>query len=65
MFYEWLVWAAKNPVPPMLMGCVLYIWIALGFMMLNEKWMGGMWFCYAIANIMLAGHTHYRIMNVK
>lgn len=60
---EVLTWAAKNPVPPMLLGVFLYIWIGIGFVTMKEGWMAGMWVGYAFANLMLAGHTWYRIMH--
>lgn len=56
-----LAWAAKNPVPPMLMGVVLYMWIGGGFLYMKEYWMSGMWFSYAFANLMFAGHTYFRM----
>ncbi len=63
MFFDLLTWAAKNPEVPMLMGVALYIWIGLGFVYMKEYWMAAMWFSYAFANAMLAGHTFFRMKN--
>jgi hypothetical protein len=49
---------ATNPVWPMIMGAVLYIWITIGFFYKGWPWFGTMWLCYAFANLALAMHSY-------
>jgi len=46
-----------NPVIPISIGIVLYIWIAIGYSMSGKPWFGGMWLCYSAANLFVLIHT--------
>lgn len=51
-----ITWAA-DPVKPMVIGALLYVWIALALYFTGKPWFGGMWLAYAAANLFLIGHT--------
>lgn len=51
-----LMWAA-DPVNPMVLGALLYLWTGAALYFLDKPWFGGMWIAYAFANFFLIQHT--------
>ena len=50
MMYDVAVWAAQNIHIPFSISMVLYVWIAVGYMVLGQGWMALAWGCYSVAN---------------
>ena len=46
-----------NPVIPVAMGVAIYAWACAGYVYIGRPWMGGMWFCYGVANLCLIFDT--------
>jgi hypothetical protein len=47
---ELIEFAAYKPHIPVFLALLLYVWIAAGSYMINEKPLAGMWVSYAQAN---------------
>lgn len=52
--YDLLMLGATKPHIPIILAILLYMWIALGSYMVNEKELAGMWLMYAFANAFMA-----------
>jgi len=52
-----LISFGTNPVYPMVLGALLYVWIGVALVVTDKPYFGGMWFAYAFANAFLVLHS--------
>lgn len=48
--WQLVTFAATHPQVPLILGVLLYIWIAVASFMIGKYPLSGMWLCYAVAN---------------
>lgn len=52
-----LIELGTNPIYPIILATILYLWVCLGFTLSDKPWFAGMWAAYAVANFCLLMHA--------